>query len=585
MKKNWALIIVLQFLMNTASFAQIPYVRITNGLDEPVFEKGRTVFVFNDINDDGLVDILSIGDHGSPLFNSPQHGIMVWFNRGNNSFENYMNGHFGYGGIAVGDVNNDGLKDVGYGMHHNYSNTGFGDQLIEVALGDGTGMNWIPWDDGLATNGESWGMFGTDLADVNNNGLLDLVSISFGGGDGLHVYLNQGDGSWQQSFGFICGNSDNLVYFCDINNDGFMDIVASHSSGTAYFGDGTGNFQKNDTGLPEIGQNAVRKGIAVGDINNDGGCGLAYANSNGGIAVFDWDNESGSWVDFSGNLPATGNYSLVQLWDMNADGFMDVMAFGNRNFKLWLGDGNGNWTEDAILQTLQAPGTAKSFAAGGDLNKTGIGDILILAEEPGFPIQRSVLYVYVDDTEPDSLWIRSLYPKGKECLYAGSIRFIQWASAVPQAADSKVKIEISVYGPDGPWWPVADSIPDNGTYQWTVPNYGSTNCYLKLTISSGSLVASHILNEAFTIYGEPVALKTQLTTIQAYIFPNPAEHQINIVSQEIDFQFILRNNVGKKILELINQNNINLSNVAAGIYFYEIRGIKGGQVFGKVIKL
>lgn len=70
--------------------------------------------------------------------------------------------------------------DVAYGMHHKWGTGDLGDQLIEVSLGDGTGMNWIPWDDGLATNGEDWGMFGADFADVDNDGDLDIGSVSFG---------------------------------------------------------------------------------------------------------------------------------------------------------------------------------------------------------------------------------------------------------------------------------------------------------------------------------------------------------------------------------------------------------------------
>ena len=152
-----------------------------------------------------------------------------------------MGGDFGYGGIAAGDVNNDGLMDVGYAMHHNYSSSDFGDQLIEVALGDGTGLNWTPWDDGLATNGEDWGMFGTDFADIDNDGDLDIASISVGCCSGIHVYRNNLDGTWTQSFGFNAGNSSMIIQFGDINNDGAEDFIVDHESGTAYFGDGNGS--------------------------------------------------------------------------------------------------------------------------------------------------------------------------------------------------------------------------------------------------------------------------------------------------------------------------------------------------------
>ena len=344
MKKSFKIFQLLAawfFLVNCITAQTLTYTRLTNGLDEPDFEKGRTDFAFDDINMDGNVDILSVGDHGSPYFNSSQHGIIVWFGDGLGNFENYMNGQFGYGGIAGGDVNNDGYKDVGYGVHHNYSGVGWGDQLNEVVLGDGTGMNWETWDNGLSSNGEDWGMFGTAFADFNNNGFLDLVSISFGCCAGLHVYLNQQNGSWEQSYGFLDGGSDMLVRTCDINHDGYMDFIASHQFGTAYFGDGTGDFINNDTGLPS-GGSGIRIGIGVSRIYDTGPTAFSMITSNGGVEVYAWDKDENSWTNKSGNLPAAGVYELSEFCDMNNDGFADAMAFGNQHFQLWLGDRSGN---------------------------------------------------------------------------------------------------------------------------------------------------------------------------------------------------------------------------------------------------
>ena len=163
------------------SHAQLIYTPVTNGLNPVTFEGGPGEIEVGDIDNDGDLDIVSIGDHGSPMINATETGIMVWKNNGTGtSWSQTQQGGFGYGGCALGDVNNDGKMDIGYGMHHNYSTTDFGNQIMEVALGDGAGNSWTPYDDSLATNGEDWGMFGTDFADVNSDGLLDIGANSFG---------------------------------------------------------------------------------------------------------------------------------------------------------------------------------------------------------------------------------------------------------------------------------------------------------------------------------------------------------------------------------------------------------------------
>jgi len=147
--------------------AGVTLVSRSAGLADPDKEEGKTELELADFNGDGYLDLVSVGDHGSPYFNSDEHGIMVWLGNGAGNWTVHQSGNFGYGGCAAGDLNRDGLMDLAWGVHHNYTSSDFGNQLIEAALGDGSGASWTPWDDGLATSGEDWGMFATDLADFN----------------------------------------------------------------------------------------------------------------------------------------------------------------------------------------------------------------------------------------------------------------------------------------------------------------------------------------------------------------------------------------------------------------------------------
>lgn len=572
-------------LFPSAAFLQneLYFIRLSNGLDEPEFEKGRTDFALSDINMDGHVDILSIGDHGSPNFNSDQHGIMVWFGDGLGNFSLHMEGNFGYGGIAVGDINNDGFKDVAYGMHHNYSGVAFGDQLIEAALGDGTGMNWTPYDVGLATAGESWGMFGTDLADVNNNGLLDLVSISFGCCNGIQVYLNQGDGSWEHSFGAWGDNSGMIVQFADFNNDGMMDILASYQHGTTFFGDGTGNFSRNDNGLP-IPAGWSLNGVSAADVNNNGADEIAFTNSNGGVHVYAYDTLSGSWENISGNLPVSGNYHFTQLVDLNSDGFVDLLAYGNRELQAWLGDGQGNWTADFSTTTTGQMGNGRTLRSGGDFTNNGYPDIVLVTQEGTWISSKNYLYVYANDATADSLWIRPLYPKGNERFHPGSMRFIKWASQVPQNETSTVSLYLSAYGIQGPWDIIAENIPNNGSHQWTVHDKASDNCYLKLVVQTENDTVTTITENPFTLLGQPTSIaENQNQYID--LWPNPGRRNIWIQGSNGVNHLTMMDIFGKVLInKLVRSNEIDISHLPKGVYIYQIQRENGQIHTGKWIK-
>lgn len=484
---------------HTVSWA-LEYVESSGGLGYPQWEGGRTEIEMADINLDGNIDLVSIGDHGSPYFNTDEHGIMVYFGNGEGRWSVFQYGNFGYGGICVGDVNDDGFPDVGYAMHHDYSSTDLGDQLIEVALGDGTGQFWTPWDDNLASQGEDYGMFATDFGDVDNDGDLDIVATSFGSGNPLQVYLNNQDGTWTHSQAVTPGPNNHMhVFFGDINKDGNLDIATAYQSGTVFFGYGNGQFYPADYNLPSGGMMG-HNGPSLGDVDNDGGMDLAYAD-NGGVKVWVFDEASTQWIDYSGNLPTGGGYEMTQLYDMNADGFCDVAAGGDGRVTVWTGDGSGNWTPAATYVIENDPDCSfEAFRVGGDADHNGYPDIVHLTDEGGWISSYNHLRFYKETSTPTALSITPLYPKGGEVFKSGSVRFIDYLTALTDTVPTDVKIELSTTGASGPWTVVADDLPANGRYQWIIPEVTtSSDCFLRLTVFQGWEFADVVTSAPFTI--------------------------------------------------------------------------------------
>lgn len=71
----------------------LTYVESSYGLTPPQLEGGRTEVEMGDVNGDGYLDLVSIGDHGSPYVNADEHGVMVWFGDGAGHWAVSMNGN------------------------------------------------------------------------------------------------------------------------------------------------------------------------------------------------------------------------------------------------------------------------------------------------------------------------------------------------------------------------------------------------------------------------------------------------------------------------------------------------------------
>ncbi|MHC1776085.1 MAG: FG-GAP-like repeat-containing protein [Lentimicrobium sp.] len=544
MKEIFTFLYISVIAFNFASAQQnkgFQFTESSTGMNSPVWESGYSELEFADINEDGFIDILTIGDHISPGGSNNPHGITVYFGSGNGTWDAESNGDFGYGGIAIGDVNNDGHCDVGYGMHHNYSSTDFGDQLMEVVLGDGTGLNWVPWDDGLASSGESWGMFGTDFADIDNDGDLDIGSNSFGSTDQTHVYLNQGNGTWSHSYSITSGNSYMRLVFGDINNDGNADFVVANDAGIAFFGDGTGNFIRSDFNLPDY--SSPVSGPDLTDVDNDGGQDVVYVNPSGGVMVWAFNPDISEWTNLSGTLPATGEYQEVQFRDFNRDNVPDIAAFGNGVLTVWSGSVAGDktisWTQEFNLVT-NSNGDCSAFRVGGDVDRNGFPDMVLVEKKGSWPNDKIYLQCFKETTPFLKSDLAAVFPGGNEVFKQGSAQFTDWISAVPITAQGLVTIDLSLQGMNGPWSNLTTTAPNSGRYQWTIPQtISSNNCFIRYTLIDGNDTLVTYTQQAFTIVGSG-GLLADFVADSTEVYPGSEVHfsdqSLGLISQwEWDF--------------------------------------------------
>jgi hypothetical protein len=523
----------------TGTFA-LGYKNLSSGLEQPGFEPGDscTEIEGGDINGDGYIELISVGDHGNPG-GTPQNGLEIWYYDGSSKWtlDQPIPG-FGYGGVAVGDVNNDGKMDTGWGVHHNYG-TPIGSKLIDCAIGDGTGKGWTAWDNGLASMGEYWGMFGTDFGDIDNDGWLDVGSVSFGltmgahSSNGCQIYRNNHDGTWtNKGIGFD-QKITTCIQFGDVNADGYLDVSVCWLKGHIFLGNGKGVWALWDSGIPSC------SGSRLGDVDNDGDLDLSYCTQYGSeyvVQVATWDGTSKTWKNSSSGLPTTGQWWPTELADMNNDGNIDLLAGSDTGIQVYLGDGTGKWTKDVFIPI--GGGSCRAVRVVGDIDHNGYNDIAGIYGEP---------VCFLNDKPATTLSAFVQSPRGGEFYYPGGVRFIDWTSSVPSGGPGTAKLELSSTGNSGPWTTIVDGVPNNGRYQWTVPDVTSKDCYVKVTVTAGGNSASAVNLRPFEIKGSGVPPPPPSVNVQISI-PNGGENWT--VGTSHDIKWIASGGTGSLLLKL-----------------------------------
>jgi FG-GAP-like repeat len=169
----------------------------------------------------------------------------------------------------------------------------------------------------------------------------------------------------------------------DFNGDGFPDIAVSNEMSntiSVFLNDGKGHF--SNPIITPVQISALNVGpIAAGDLNEDGRTDLVLGTSGGSQAnIALLSNGDGTFTQ----QPAISNsfgFLRARLVDLNGDKHLDLVAGGNGNMAVALGNGDGTFSPMTYLDNGPAPDSYDGIDVG-DVNADGKLDIIGLNFTP-----------------------------------------------------------------------------------------------------------------------------------------------------------------------------------------------------------
>jgi hypothetical protein len=289
----------------------------------------------------------------------------------------------------VADVNGDGMADI----------VGFAFGGVNVSLATGNG-HFAAMTGELGTFGVGAGGWSSQdlyprlLGDVNGDGKADIVAFGAGG---VSVALATGNGHFASptdetgTFGFSAGGWTSQNEYprelADVNGDGMADIVGfafggvnvSLATGNGHFAAMTGEFGTFGVGAGGWSSQDLYPRL-LGDVNGDGkadivafgagGVSVALATGNGHFASP--TNETGSFGFSAGGWSSQDHYPRL-LADVNGDGMADIVGFGAGGVSVSLATGNGHFA--AAGDDIGSFGTNAGGWVSQDLYPRALGDV------------------------------------------------------------------------------------------------------------------------------------------------------------------------------------------------------------------